>query len=101
MEQANSRRSSAARSSVSALDQVFQHGPQASGDLNARTAEMADLGDGQMDEVFPVRRPVHEPEPARRISHPPSCQMPIADRAQQVMDLVDGQDRGGRVVDPW
>ena len=44
-------------------------------------------------------RPVHQPHPARRIAHPFVVQVPAADVAKQVMNLVDGQDRGGRVVD--
>ena len=44
-------------------------------------------------------RPVDEPQPARRIAHAPVVQAAAADVAEEVMDLVDGQDRGGRVVD--
>ena len=83
------------------LDQVFQHGPQAPVDLNARTAEMTNFRDGQVNKVFPVRRTIHEPKPARRIAPPSIRQVPMADRAKQVMDLVDCQDRSGRVVDSW
>jgi hypothetical protein len=44
------------------LNQVYQHGVQAPVDLNARAAKVTDFGDGQLDEVFPVRRPIEESE---------------------------------------
>ena len=52
------------------LNQVFQHGSQAPGDLDAGAAELTDFGDGQLDEILPVRRPVEEPQPARFVAYP-------------------------------
>ena len=46
---------------------------------------MTDLGDGQVDEIGPIRRPVDEPKPARRISHPPVIQMAITDGSDSTM----------------
>src|SRR5262249_43057991 len=81
------------------LNQVFQHGPQAAGDLDAGAAELTNFGDGQLDEILPVRGAVEEPEPAPFVSYPLVVQVPLADVAEEVVDLVQGQDRSGRVVD--
>ncbi len=60
---------------------------------------MADFRDRQVDEILPGRGPVDEPQPAGRVSYPLVVQMPAAHVPQEVVNLVDGQDRGGRVVD--
>jgi hypothetical protein len=65
-------------------------------DFDARAAELTDLGDGQVDEVRPIRRPVDEPEPAPCAAHAPVIELATADVSEKVMDLVNGQDRGGR-----
>jgi hypothetical protein len=48
------------------LNQVFQHASQAPVDLDARAAKVTDFGDGQLDEVFPARRPIEERNPSFR-----------------------------------
>ena len=42
------------------LDQVFEHCPHAARDLNAVLAIVSNLGNGQADEIIPVRRAIHQ-----------------------------------------
>ena len=63
--------------------------------------EVADFGDGQLDEILPVRSPIHEPKPARGIAYPSFVQVPVSHTAQQMVNLVDGENRGGGVIDRW
>src|SRR5689334_14079015 len=77
-------------------NQVFQHGPQATRDLDARTTELADFGDGEGDEVFPVGRAVDEANLAAGIAEHLIIEPPTTDMAQQMVYLIEGQDGGGR-----
>ena len=81
------------------LNQVFEHGTQSPGNLDALASEVTDFGDGQEDKIFPIRGPVHESKPARRVPDLACVQMPIAYRAQEVMELVQGEDCRRRIVD--
>src|SRR5690348_3126778 len=83
------------------LNQVFQQGAQAPGDLNACPAEVTDFRDGQLDEVLPVRGPVDEPEPACLVSHSLVVQTSLTHVPKEVVDLVQGENSRGRVVDRW
>src|SRR5205807_1412443 len=75
-----------------------QHGTQTPGDLNTRTAEVTNFGDGQADVILPVRGAVHEAKPARAVTYLSIVQTPIAHLAEKAMDLIQGEDCRGRVV---
>lgn len=59
------------------LNKILQHGPQSPGHLDALAAEVADFRDGELDEILPVRSPIHEPKPARGIVYPSFVQVPV------------------------
>src|SRR5262249_19151319 len=80
------------------LNQVFEHGPQTPRNVNALAAKVTDLGEGQVNEILPVWRPVDESKPAGGVSYVSITQVPITDLAKEVMDLVQGKNRRGRVV---
>src|SRR6516225_2510470 len=69
-------------------NQVFHHGTQTPRDLDTRMTELTNLGDGQADEILPVRSAVHESKVARSISHVSVSQAPITHLAEERMDLV-------------
>ena len=78
---------------------VLQHGAEAAGHLDARAAKLTDFRDRQIDEILPIGRPIDQPQRAGRVVGQPFVQAPPAHTAQEVMDLVNRQDRGGRIVD--
>src|SRR5262249_15947868 len=61
--------------------------------------ELTDFGHRQLDEIFPIGRPIREPQLAGLIANSLIIQTPAADVTEEVMDLVDGQDGRSRVVD--
>src|SRR6185369_5290222 len=81
------------------VDQVLQHGPHSPHDLNALAAVVTNLCDGELYEVFPIRRAIDEPGLAPIIAYHAFVQMPTADLAEQVVNLVEDENRSGRVVD--
>ena len=80
------------------LNQVFQHGMQTAGNLDALTAKVPDFRNGQTNKILPVGRPVNQPYLACGVSHLSRIQIPIADLAEEVMDLIQGENGRGRVV---
>ena len=64
------------------LDQVFQHGPQPSGDLDTRASELPNLRDGQGDEILPVGRAKDEAHTTRRVTDSFVVKAAMADVAQ-------------------
>ena len=96
---ANSSRSNVDRDSGKILNQVFQHGAQSAGDLDALAAEMANFGDGQANKVLPIGSAIDESEPTVRVMHMTGIQITTADIAQEMMNLINGEHGGGRVVD--
>ena len=52
-----------------------------------------------MHEVVPIRRPEDHPQVPGAVEDLLVVQVPLADRAQQAMKLVDGEHGGGRIVD--
>ena len=68
------------------MNQVFEHGPQTPGDLNAGAAELTDFGDCQVDEVFPIRRAIGQPKPACRVTNPLVIQASAAHIPEEMME---------------
>lgn len=81
------------------LHQVLQQGSQTPGDLNTGAAKLTDFGDGQMNKVLPVRGPVDEAQPALSISNSFIVQTVLAQVTKEMMNLIQGQNRRGRVID--
>src|SRR5262249_5090173 len=83
------------------LNQVFQHGAQPAGNLNAGAAKLSNLRNRQRNEIGPVRSAVGETQPARLVAYAFIIETPHADASKQMVNLVDWQNGGGRVVDGW
>ena len=80
------------------LRQVLQHGAEAASHLDAGAAELTDFRDRQADEILPIGRAIDQPQRAGPVVGPSLSQMPAADTTQEVMDLVNRQDRGSWIV---
>jgi hypothetical protein len=59
------------------LNQVLQHRAEPAGDLNALAAKVANLGDGQLNEILPIGCSMPKPQLPSPVAH-----LPIVEFAQ-------------------
>ena len=81
------------------LQQVFDHGPQPTYDLQIVGAARTNLTEGKMDKIFPIWRSEYQTELSRPINYFVGTQITLADRAQHAVKLIDRQHGGGRIID--
>ena len=79
--------------------ELVVHRAEPSRHLRVRRAVDPELGRRERDEVLPVGGAVDEPDLARRVAHDARVELAAADHREQVVELVDGEDAGRRVVD--
>ena len=81
------------------LHEILDNGSQAARNLNAVSAAMANLGERQVYEIFPVRRPQDHPQVSGLVQNLVSAQMSPAGSPQQTVKLIYRQYRRRRVID--
>src|SRR5262249_43119301 len=79
--------------------QVFDHGAQASRDLQIARAAIAYLAECEMDEIFPVWRSKDHKQSAGFLPDLGILQVSPACRAKQAVKLIEGKNRRRRIVD--
>src|ERR1700752_2405989 len=81
------------------IGEIDDHGTKPARDLDIRRAVIANLGEGEMDEIIPVRRAENHEEIAGGAEDEVGAEVAAARTAQDAVKLVDGEHRGGWVVD--
>ena len=89
----------ALRSSGRIRQEVLEHGAQPACHLKLLDSEPPDLVDGQADMVLPARPGDREAHAALRIAMPADVEPPQAELRQELVELVDGHDRRGGIID--
>ena len=80
------------------LNQILQHSAQPPRHLDALSSKVADLGNRQLDKILPDRGAIDEPQIAGRVPYPFVVQVPVADVAQEVMNIAP---LGRNVLPTW
>jgi len=80
------------------FNQVVEHCAQPTHDLDTGRATRANFRARDIDEVFPVRRAVDHAMRAGMVIEPFQAKPSLANGAQQVIELIDGKNRCGRIV---
>ena len=79
--------------------QVADHRPQTAHDLQVAGPAPSYFTERQVDKIIPVGRPEDHTQTTRRSEHLVGMELSQADCPQHAMQLIDGQDRRGWVVD--
>ena len=81
------------------LDQALEHGAEPANDLDAAAPVEADLGHGEAHVIVPVRRADDEPPLPCGIADAVVGELAMRDLRQEMLEMVDRDDGGRRVVD--
>jgi hypothetical protein len=83
------------------VHQVVKQGSESAVDLQASGTVLADFTHRHQHVIGPCGRDVDEPQSALLVPVLAVVELPTADPEEQVVDLVECEHRGGRVVDRW